>query len=53
MHLTIKRLEALGSLEVWLDGEGWKHPYRDRGGDEVWDVEQSEGRQEGGIKSGV
>jgi hypothetical protein len=30
MHLTLKRLEAIGSLEVrW--GEGWGHPHRDRG----------------------
>ena len=43
MHLTLKRLEAPGSLEVrW--GGGWGHPRGDRsGGEEVWDVEQSEG----------
>jgi hypothetical protein len=26
MHLTLKRLEAIGSLEVWLGGVGgWGH----------------------------
>jgi hypothetical protein len=31
MHLTLKRLEAPGSLEVrW--GGGWGHPRGDRGG---------------------
>jgi hypothetical protein len=30
MHLTFKRLEAPGTLEVrW--GEGWGHPHGDRG----------------------
>jgi hypothetical protein len=24
MHLTLKRLEAPESLEVWLDGGGWE-----------------------------
>jgi hypothetical protein len=43
MHLTLKRLEVPGSLEVrW--GGWWGHPCGDRvGGEEVWDVEQSEG----------
>jgi hypothetical protein len=35
MHLTLKRVEALGSLEVRWGGE-WS-------GLKVWDVEQSEG----------
>jgi hypothetical protein len=30
MHLTLKRLEAPGSLEVWWGG-WWRNPYRDRG----------------------
>ena len=45
MHLTLKRLEAPGSLEVrW--GGGWGHPRGDGSREEVWDVEQLEG--EGG-----
>ena len=39
MHLTLKRLEAPGSLEVRWGGVGWE---------EVWDVEQTEGGWEGG-----
>jgi hypothetical protein len=43
MHLTLKRLEASGSLEVrW--GVGWGHPLEiGWGGEEMWDVEQREG----------
>jgi hypothetical protein len=38
VHLTLKILEAPGNLEVrW--GLGWGHPC----GEEVWDVEQTEG----------
>jgi hypothetical protein len=40
MHLTLKILEAPGSLEV-----RW-------GGEEVWDVEQSEGAW-GGVGNGI
>jgi hypothetical protein len=41
MHL--KRLEVTGSLEIRWGGE-WGHPHGDRGcGEDVWDVEQSEG----------
>jgi hypothetical protein len=41
MHLTLKRLEALGSLEVrWGGGI---HLETGCGGDEVWDVDQSKG----------
>jgi hypothetical protein len=43
MHLTLKRLETPGSLEVkWgRDGEmGW-------GGEKVWDVEKLKGGWEG------
>jgi hypothetical protein len=43
MHLTLKRLEDLGSLEVRWAG-GWRHPREDIvGGEEVRDVEQLEG----------
>jgi hypothetical protein len=52
--LTLKRLEAPGSLEVrW--GGGWGHPRGDRsGGEEVWDVELSEGGLgEQGMEYGV
>jgi hypothetical protein len=38
VYLTLKRLEAPGSLEVsW--GRGWGHPCGDRSREEVWDVE--------------
>jgi hypothetical protein len=52
MHLTLKRLEASGSLDVrW--GEGWWHPRGEWvGGEEVWDVEQSEGGW-GGAGNGI
>jgi hypothetical protein len=42
MHLTLKRLEATGNLEVrW--GRGWGHPCGDmRSEEEVKDVEQAE-----------
>jgi hypothetical protein len=54
MHLTLKRLQAPGSLEVrWGGGRGWRHPRRHRGEEEVWDVKQSEGGPGRGIKSGV
>jgi hypothetical protein len=58
MHLTLKKLEAPGSLEVrWVGvggggihveiGVGW-------GGEEVWDVEQLEGGWGGqGMEYGV
>ena len=39
VHLTLKRLEAPESLEVWLGGAD---PRGDRGAEELW-----------GIKSGV
>ena len=39
MHLTLKRLEVPGSLEVRWGGDGDIH-METRGGDEVWDVEQ-------------
>jgi hypothetical protein len=45
MHLTLKRLEVPGSLEVrWGKGEGGGiHVEIGWGGKEVCDVEQSEG----------
>ena len=43
MHLTLKRLEAPGSLEVRWGGGGSIHVEMGWGGEEVWDVEQSEG----------
>jgi hypothetical protein len=52
MHLTLKRLEAPGSLEVrWGGGEG-ASMWRWWGGEEVWDVEQSKGGW-GGARNGI
>jgi hypothetical protein len=51
MHLTLKKLEAPGSLEVRWGGGGVGHPRGDRGGEEVWDVAQSEGGQ--GVRGGA
>ena len=46
MPLTLKRLVAPGSLEIWRGGESWRHHHGDKsGGQEVWDGEQSEGGQ--------
>ena len=55
MHLTLKRLEAPGSLEVrWGGGRGIHVETGCGEEEEVWDVEQSEGGQGGvGIKYGV
>ena len=49
MHLTLKRLEVQGGLEVlWDVGDvgswGCGILVETGGGEEVWDVEQSEGR---------
>jgi len=46
MHLTLKRLEAAASGEIWW-GMGGGHPCGDER-EEVRDVEQSEGGQGGG-----
>jgi hypothetical protein len=47
MHLTLKILEAPGSLEVrW--GRGGNIHEETEGEEEVWDVGQSEGGQRGG-----
>ena len=43
MHLIIKRLEVPGSLEVRWGGDRGIHMEMGWGGEEVWDVEQSEG----------
>jgi hypothetical protein len=54
MHLTLKRLEAPGSLQFRLGGGGgWGHPVETGDGDEVWNVEQLESELGRGIKSGV
>ena len=52
MHLTLKRLEAPGSLEVrW--GGGWGiHVETGSRGEERWDVEQLEGGW-GGAGNGI
>jgi hypothetical protein len=51
VHLTLKRLEAPGSGEVWWSGDGVREGRVKtsswRGGKEVRDVEQSEGEPEG------
>ena len=43
MHLTLKRLEAPGSLEIRWGRGGDIHVEMGWGGEEVWDVEQTEG----------
>jgi hypothetical protein len=46
-HLTLKRLEAPGSLEVRWEG-GWGIPVETGWGrEEVWDVDQLAGRWRG------
>jgi hypothetical protein len=51
MHLTLKRLEAPGSLAVRWGGGGDIHMETVWGGEEVWDMEQSEGGQ--GFRDGI
>ena len=54
MHLTLKRLEARGSLEVGWGWGGGIHMETGWDGEEVWDVEQLEGGWEGqGIEYGM
>ena len=55
MHLTLKRLEAPGSLEVrWGGGGGGSiHVETGWGGEQVWHEEQSEGGFGGGMECGV
>jgi hypothetical protein len=43
IYLTLKRMEAPGSLEVRWVGDGSIHVEMGRGGNEMWDVEQLEG----------
>jgi hypothetical protein len=43
MHLTLKRLEALGSLEVRWVGDGAINVEMGWGREEVWDMEQING----------
>ena len=43
MHLTLKRLETPGNVEVWWSGDGLLET-----GEEKWDEELSEGRPTGG-----
>jgi hypothetical protein len=43
MHLTLKRLEVPGSLEVMWGGGGGIHMEIGWGGEKVCDVEQSDG----------
>ena len=52
MHLTLKRLEAPGSLEVRWDGAG-DILVETGDGEKVWVVEQSEVGPGEGIKFGV
>jgi hypothetical protein len=52
MHLTVKRLEAPGSLEVRYGRGGGTHVETGWGGEEVWDVEQMEGIW-GGMGNGI
>jgi hypothetical protein len=51
MHLTLKRLETPGSLEVRWGGGVGPPTWRQVGREEVWDVEQSGGW--GGVENGI
>jgi hypothetical protein len=51
-HVTLKRLEASGSLEVRWGGGGSIHVEMGWGGEEVWHVEQSDGGW-GGVGNGI
>jgi hypothetical protein len=52
MHLTLKRLEAPGSLEVrW--GGGWEDPREDRGGTQCVGCGAVRGWMEGKMEYGV
>jgi hypothetical protein len=48
MYLTLKGLEAPGSLEVRSGGGEGIHVETGWGGEEVWDMEQSDGGWGGG-----
>jgi hypothetical protein len=46
MYLSLKRLEAPGSGEVWWGGSrGWGHPLGDGGGYGMWNSQRAD--QEG------
>jgi hypothetical protein len=47
MHLTLRRLEVPGTLRSGRVGVGSIHMEMGWVGEEVWDVEQLEGRWEG------
>jgi hypothetical protein len=60
MHLTLKRLEDSGSLEVWWGGGGgrgrgggWGHPRGDSGSGGSMGYGPVRGWTQRGIKSGV
>jgi hypothetical protein len=53
MHLTLERLGAPGSGEVWLGGCGCGSILLETGEEKVWDVEQSECGQGGRFKKGL
>jgi hypothetical protein len=53
MHLTLKRLEAQGSLEVRWGGGIEISWWRQGCEEEVWDVEKLEGGLGEGIKYGM
>jgi hypothetical protein len=53
MHLTLKRLEAPGSLEVLWGRRGWGHPHGDRGQGRGMGCGTVRGWIEKAIKSGV
>jgi hypothetical protein len=42
-HLTLKRVDAPGSLEVWWGRRRGEHTLRDGGGEKLWVVEHLEG----------
>jgi hypothetical protein len=54
MHLTLKRLEASGSLEARYGG-GWRHPHGDRIGRRcrMLSSQRVDGRGEQGMEYGV
>jgi hypothetical protein len=52
MHLTLKRLEVPGSLEVRWD-RGWGYHMETGDGEEVWSVEQSKVGRERRAGNGI
>jgi hypothetical protein len=53
MHLTLKRLEAAGSLDIWWVRVEMRHPCEDRGQGGGMGCGKVRGWTERGIKSGV